>query len=97
MEARDVDCRTATECAAEAEEIRQQIAAFEAAEKAKVDAKAAEYAKSPAAFKRDDYEKIAEIEASERNSFTAQAKRFAISALEVISYGLSVPREKAMP
>jgi hypothetical protein len=91
-------CNSPSQCREYYAEELAGIAAQKEAEKAATAAKAAEYAKSPAAFKRDDYEKIAAMEAAEQNSFTAQAKRFAQTALEVIG-GLQpvAPREKVMP
>lgn len=95
-------CNSPSQCreyyAEELAAAQQRTAEQKEAEEAAAAAKAAEYAKSPAAFKRDDYEKIAAMEAAEQNSFTAQAKRFAQTALEVIG-GLQpvAPREKVMP
>lgn len=57
-------------------------------------APAATPAKNYADFKREDYEAIARGDHIAKPSL---AQRFAQTAFEVLNYGLSVPREKAMP
>lgn len=86
------DCGSYAACVSAAKE--NQAAA--------VAAKQAEYAKSPAAFKRDDYAATEALlaEQSRWDSLKATAKRFAATAIEVLSGGRSIYEpayEKVMP